>query len=409
MNAWSKTGNIRGAAGGTFPDAPPDGTVYGRKDSAWEPVATPADVSTAVDAEAAVRASEDALLATGIADEEAARIAADTALSGDIDAEEAARIAADALKADTTYVDSQNAAQDAVIATKANTTYVDAQDALKAPLASPALTGNPTAPTPTAGDNDTSIATTAFVQTAAGTGGWADNASIGDTDKVAGFNNAGARVKWTWATIKEAARTYIISVANTLTAKLTSTAGPTPTGSTISALTAAAVEVQTSAGNAGPAVIAFHRAGAFASYFGIDTDNKWKVGGWSMGASAYQIIHEGVEATFTGTGFVKQAQPTADTIVANAYTPAITGKGNMRLVTVQAAPWTFNPPPATTPASDMFTMVIATYQPVTSGAITFAGFAKVSGDTPNLAAGKWNICYITRALGQTTIHVDAAP
>lgn len=37
------------------------------------------------------------------------------------------------------------------------------QLALKAPLASPALTGNPTAPTPTSGDNDTSIATTAFV------------------------------------------------------------------------------------------------------------------------------------------------------------------------------------------------------------------------------------------------------
>jgi hypothetical protein len=34
--------------------------------------------------------------------------------------------------------------------------------------ASPALTGAPTAPTPTAGDNDTSIATTAFVQAAAG-------------------------------------------------------------------------------------------------------------------------------------------------------------------------------------------------------------------------------------------------
>lgn len=38
--------------------------------------------------------------------------------------------------------------------------------AAKAPLASPVFTGNPTAPTPTAGDNDTSIATTAFVQTA---------------------------------------------------------------------------------------------------------------------------------------------------------------------------------------------------------------------------------------------------
>lgn len=38
--------------------------------------------------------------------------------------------------------------------------------ALKAPLDSPALTGNPTTPTPTAGDNDTSIASTAFVKAA---------------------------------------------------------------------------------------------------------------------------------------------------------------------------------------------------------------------------------------------------
>ena len=42
-----------------------------------------------------------------------------------------------------------------------------------APLASPVFTGNPTAPTPTAGDSDTSIATTAFVANAvsAGTAG----------------------------------------------------------------------------------------------------------------------------------------------------------------------------------------------------------------------------------------------
>jgi hypothetical protein len=37
-------------------------------------------------------------------------------------------------------------------------------DTEKAPLASPALTGDPTAPTPATSDNDTSIATTAFVQ-----------------------------------------------------------------------------------------------------------------------------------------------------------------------------------------------------------------------------------------------------
>lgn len=45
----------------------------------------------------------------------------------------------------------------------ATTAYVDAADALKASLASPALTGNPTAPTQTAGNNSTRIATTAYV------------------------------------------------------------------------------------------------------------------------------------------------------------------------------------------------------------------------------------------------------
>ncbi|GEM_PF-1153653 len=47
------------------------------------------------------------------------------------------------------------------------TTMINAL-ALKAPLASPELTGNPTAPTQAATDNDTSIATTAFVRAAMG-------------------------------------------------------------------------------------------------------------------------------------------------------------------------------------------------------------------------------------------------
>jgi hypothetical protein len=42
--------------------------------------------------------------------------------------------------------------------------YVDTMDANKAPLASPVFTGNPTAPTPATGDNDTSLATTEFVK-----------------------------------------------------------------------------------------------------------------------------------------------------------------------------------------------------------------------------------------------------
>lgn len=46
-----------------------------------------------------------------------------------------------------------------------STQTMQAQMDNKAPLASPALTGTPTAPTPTAGDSSTQIATTAFVGT----------------------------------------------------------------------------------------------------------------------------------------------------------------------------------------------------------------------------------------------------
>lgn len=61
---------------------------------------------------------------------------------------------------------------------------------LKAPLASPALTGNPTAPTPTAGDADTSIATTAFVA-AAVTAGMSGVAVVHDAS-LAGTGTAGS-------------------------------------------------------------------------------------------------------------------------------------------------------------------------------------------------------------------------
>lgn len=56
---------------------------------------------------------------------------------------------------------------------QADVTNLVSDLALKAPLASPVFTGNPTAPTPTAGDNDTSIATTAFVTNAVTAGGGA--------------------------------------------------------------------------------------------------------------------------------------------------------------------------------------------------------------------------------------------
>lgn len=47
------------------------------------------------------------------------------------------------------------------------------------------------------------------------------------------------------------------------------------------------------ASGGGAAKIAFHRHGVYAAYFGLDTDNVWRVGGWSMGAVAYQLWHTG--------------------------------------------------------------------------------------------------------------------
>ena len=77
---------------------------------------------------------------------------------------------------DLTADRSASALKAALAITEGDVSGLTADLAGKAPLASPAFTGNPTAPTPTAGDNDTSVATTAFVTAAiaaAGAGGGA--------------------------------------------------------------------------------------------------------------------------------------------------------------------------------------------------------------------------------------------
>lgn len=82
----------------------------------------------------------------------------------------------------------QNSSTDALIVTnslvivtnaalRVGATNVTDELALKSPLASPALTGNPTVPTASAGDNDTSAASTAFVTAAV---------AVGNTNHTAG-------------------------------------------------------------------------------------------------------------------------------------------------------------------------------------------------------------------------------
>jgi hypothetical protein len=50
-------------------------------------------------------------------------------------------------------------------------------------------------------------------------------------------------------------------------------------------------------GTAGAAFVTFHRPGSYAVYFGLDTDNQLKIGGWSMGAAAHKVWHAANDGT----------------------------------------------------------------------------------------------------------------
>ncbi|MBR7961423.1 tail fiber domain-containing protein [Burkholderia vietnamiensis] len=62
----------------------------------------------------------------------------------------------------------------------------------------------------------------------------------------------------------------------------------------------ACLTISNNRNSAASAVMQFHREGNYAAYFGIDTDNYWKVGGRSMGANAYRILHEGIDGAVLG-------------------------------------------------------------------------------------------------------------
>jgi hypothetical protein len=70
------------------------------------------------------------------------------------------------------------------------------------------------------------------------------------------------------------------------------TSGSPPSIASITTQSCALV-LQNQGNNAASCVINFRREGAFAAYFGLDTDNQWAVGGGSHGAVRYRLWHEG--------------------------------------------------------------------------------------------------------------------
>ena len=76
-------------------------------------------------------------------------------------------------------------------------------------------------------------------------------------------------------------------------------------GSTL-AFAGSAASLQAVGDSTNAAYMSFHRMNVHAVNFGLDSDNVLKVGGWSMGNSAYPILHSGnfntYSPTLTGTG-----------------------------------------------------------------------------------------------------------
>lgn len=158
--------------------------------------------------------------------------------------------------------------------------------ALKAPLASPALTGNPTAPTSGQFDNDTSIANTAFVQRAIG-------------------NSSGGAVL-TVATVLTAADFGKLIVA-------TSAGGFTITLPAASAgVVGATIEVT----NTAPAAITVQRASADVMYVTGTSRTSLII---QPGESAAFKIISGTEWEIIGTAALKHASSFSASLVTNGY------------------------------------------------------------------------------------------
>lgn len=137
------------ATGGAVPEAPTDGTVYGRKNATW------------VDAWASPIFSGNPTAPTPTAGDNDTSVATTAFVT--------AAVAAVAPSNANPAMD--GIAAPGIAVTYARGDHVHPTDTTRAPLASPVFTGDPRAPTAAPGDNDTSIATTAFVVAAVAAGG----------------------------------------------------------------------------------------------------------------------------------------------------------------------------------------------------------------------------------------------
>jgi hypothetical protein len=167
----------------SFPEAPTDGANYARNNSAWNnvdtllalkaPLASPVFTGDPQAPTPATADNDTSVATTAFVKAQAYAPLASPTFTGDPKAPTPATSDNDTSIATTAFVQSVLAASGYIPDAPNDANYYgrhaaawSALDTIFAKLASPTFTGDPKAPTPTAGDNDTSIATTAFVSTA---------------------------------------------------------------------------------------------------------------------------------------------------------------------------------------------------------------------------------------------------
>lgn len=86
------------------------------------------------------------------------------------------------------------------------------------------------------------------------------------------------------------------------------------------------------------AAMRFNRAGVYGANFGLDTDNRLKYGGGSLGANAYDVWHTGVAPGSANASALQQRFPTGTFIQGSLTTTSIPAEGTYTVTLPTAFP-----------------------------------------------------------------------
>jgi hypothetical protein len=110
------------------------------------------------------------------------------------------------------------------------------------------------------------------------------------------------------------------------------------------------------------------------------------------------------DGVIVDAGYTQTPRVTPDAPASGSYTPTPDG-GNMRQVNSPGTAWSFLAPTKT----GNYSMVVLINNPAISGAVTFSGFAKVTGGPHPTPLGKKSLVYITKVASTVTAYVEPMP